>query len=249
MPGTGQLVGAAWSAAGQIALAVWRGGLYEVSERGGAAALRFDVDERRIDYHYPSWLPNGDLLYLIHWKAGAEPGERPLAFLAVHDGVREIPLSIDVGGTDAWPTVTPEGLLLFLREGDNAGIWAVPYDVRERRVSGEEFRVAPGGASLSASVEGSLLYVQREGTEAVNEMAWVDRTGRTIGVVGSVARDSPVPRSRPTGGASPSRPARRRTGTSGCTTWGEARRRASPSVPRTTWHRRGSRRRRSSTSR
>ena len=185
VPGTGQLVGAAWSAAGQIVLAVWRGGLYEVSERGGAAALRFDVDERRIDYHYPSWLPNGDLLYLIHWKAGAEPGERPLPFLAVHDGAREIPLAIDVGGTDAWPTLTPEGQLLFLREGDNAGIWAVPYDVRERRVSGAEFRVAPGGASLSASMEGSLLYVQRAGTEAVNEMAWVDRAGRTIGVVGS----------------------------------------------------------------
>ncbi len=185
VPGTGQLVGAAWSPGGQIALAAWRGGLYEVSERGGAAALRLDVDERRIDYHYPSWLPNGDLLYLIHWKDRAEPGGRPLTFLAVHDGAREIPVSIDVGGTDAWPTVTPEGLLLFLREGDNAGIWAVPYDVRERRVSGEEFRVAPGGASLSASAEGSLLYVQRAGTEAVNEMAWVDRTGRTIGVVGS----------------------------------------------------------------
>lgn len=69
IPGTGQIVGAAWSRAGQIAIAVWRGGIYQVKAEGGIPALLLEADpDRRIDFHYPSWLPNGDLLYLVHWK-------------------------------------------------------------------------------------------------------------------------------------------------------------------------------------
>ncbi len=184
IPGTGQLIGAAWSKTGRIAMAVWRGGLYEVKAGGGEAKLLLEADpQRRIDFHYPSWLDNGDLFYLIHWKDKASQGANPV--LAVHDGTMEIPVPIDVGEADALPTITSDGYLLYLREGANDGLWAVAYDARGRRAAGEPFRVAPSGLSISAASNGSLLYVQRSSTDIGAELAWLDRTGKAVGTAGS----------------------------------------------------------------
>jgi Tol biopolymer transport system component len=182
IPGTGSIIGAAWSPSGRIAVATWRGGMYEVPSRGGAPTLMFEADpKRRVDFHDPSWLPNGDLLYVIHWKDSAANGRKPT--LAVWDGTKEIPLAIDVGDGDPSPKFAPQGFLLYVREGENAGIWGVPYDVRGRRAAGEAFRVTPAGLSPSAAADGSLLFVEQASADAVNEMAWLDRSGRTVGVV------------------------------------------------------------------
>jgi hypothetical protein len=184
IPGTGDILGAAWSRSGQVAFAIWRGDMYEVPAAGGVPSLLFAADPRTVvDFHYPSWLPNGDLLYLIHWKDASSGDRHAPDYLAVFDGVKQHPLSIDVGSADAAPTLAPRGLLLYLRQGQNAGIWAVPYDVEKRRKSGEPFLAAPAATSVSASEDGSLLYVEQSRSELVNEMVWMDRTGKTIGTV------------------------------------------------------------------
>ncbi len=184
IPGTGSIIGAAWSDSGRIAFSVWRGGLYEVPAQGGNPVLVLEPDpDRVIDFHFPSWLPNNDLLYLIHWRNASSRGGRPPDYLAVFDGSRHVPLRLDVGNTQSAPAFVL-GQILYLRKGANAGIWAVPYDVKRREVSGESFPVAPSALSLSASVDGSLLYVQQSGAEVVGEMAWLDRSGKTAGVVG-----------------------------------------------------------------
>ena len=183
IPGTGQVIGLAWSKAGRIAMAVWRGGLYEVKAGGGGASLLLAADpERRIDFHYPSWLESGELFYLIHWKDKAAQGASPV--LAVHDGAKEIPVAIDIGEADAQPTVTNDGYLLYLREGANDGLWAVAYDARGRKAAGEPFRVAPSGLSISAAANGSLLYVLRSSADVGAELVWLDRAGKTIGTAG-----------------------------------------------------------------
>ena len=185
VPGTGNVLGAAWSRSGQIAFSLWRGDMYQVPAAGGAPSLLFKADtERVVDFHYPSWLPNGDLLYLIHWKDASSRDGRTKDYLAVYDGAKQIPLSIDVGGADAWPTAGPAGILLYLRQGANAGLWAAPFDWKGRRAAGEPFLVAQSAVSFSASAEDSLLYVEQSGAEVVKEMVWVDRAGKTVGVVG-----------------------------------------------------------------
>ncbi len=185
VPGTGNVVGVAWARSGQIAFAVWRGDMYQVPAAGGAPSLLVKAHpERVVDFHYPSWLPNGNLLYLIHWKDASSRDGRTMDYLAVYDGAKQIPLSIDVGGGDAWPTLGPAGILLYLRQGANAGLWAAPFDWKGRRAAGEAFLVAQSAVSFSASAEGSLLYVEQSGAEAVNELVWVDRAGKPVGVGG-----------------------------------------------------------------
>jgi eukaryotic-like serine/threonine-protein kinase len=186
VPGTGSVIGAAWSRAGTVAFAVWRGGMYQASASGGTPALLFDVNPAEaVDFHAPSWLPNGDLLYVVHWKdVGESLGERRLS-LAVFDGTTRIPVPGDYGGSNPSPVVTASGKLLFLRRGANGGIWAVPYDVTRRRPTGEPRLVAPGAGSVSVADDGSLLYMEGQASEGPNELVWVDRAGKVVGTIGS----------------------------------------------------------------
>ncbi len=186
VPGTGSVIGAAWSRAGTVAFSVWRGGMYQVAASGGTPALLFDVDPAvAVDFHAPSWLPNGDLLHVVHWKdAGESLAERRLS-LAVFDGKTRIPVPGDYGGSNPSPVVTASGRLLFVRRGTNGGIWAVPYDVTRRRPTGEPRLVASGAASVSVSDDGSLLYMEGQSSEGPNELVWVDRAGNAVGTIGS----------------------------------------------------------------
>ena len=186
VPGTGSVIGAAWSPAGTLAFSVWRGGMYQVGTGGGTPALLFDVDPAEaVDYHAPSWLPNGDLLHVVHWKdVGESLSERRLS-LAVFDGKTRIPVPGDYGGSNPSPVVTASGKLLFVRRGANAGIWAVPYDATRRRPTGEPRLVASGAGSVSVADDGSLLYMEGQSSEGPNELIWVDRAGRVVGTIGS----------------------------------------------------------------
>jgi len=186
VPGTGSVIGATWSAGGTLAFSIWRGGMYKVPAGGGAPALLFDVDPAEaVDFHAPSWLPNGDLLHVVHWRDGGQTlSERRLS-LAVFDGKNRIPIPGDYGGSNPSPVLTASGRLLFIRRDGSAGIWAVPYDLAQRRPIGEPRLVAAGAASVSVADDGTLLYMEGLSSEGPNELVWVDRSGNVIGTVGS----------------------------------------------------------------
>ncbi|HEU4725515.1 MAG TPA: protein kinase, partial [Candidatus Eisenbacteria bacterium] len=181
IPGTGAIIGAAWGRSGKIAFSVWRGGMYQVGEGGGDPKLYIDIDPATtIDYHYPSWLSNGDLLYVTHWKQDRDSAGHVQPLVTIFDGKRPIALHADLGDGDVAPQVTTTGELLFLRSGTGAGIWALAFDAARRRVSGEPFLVAPGAVSISLSDDGSLLYLGGENRDAASEMVWLDRSGKTL---------------------------------------------------------------------
>ncbi|HEU4333989.1 MAG TPA: LpqB family beta-propeller domain-containing protein, partial [Candidatus Eisenbacteria bacterium] len=185
IPGTGSILGASWGPDGTIAFAVWRGGMYQVSSGGGSASLLFDIDPATtVDYHYPAWVSNGDLLYVTHWKQHRDSTGAFRGSLALFDGSKRIPVELDLGEADAAPLLTREGELLFLRTGVNEGIWAVPFDIGRRRVAGAPYLVAPGAASISVSDDGSLLYAGGTDRATANDMVWLDRSGKTVEVVG-----------------------------------------------------------------
>lgn len=186
VPGTGSVIGATWSSAGVVAFSVWRGGMYQVAAGGGAPKLMFDIDPAEaIDYHAPFWLPNGDLLHVVHWREGGEIlGKRRLS-LAVFDGKQRIPIPGDYGGSDPSPVLTASGKLLYVRKDANGGIWSVPYDVAGRRPTAEPRLIAPDAVSVSVSDDGSLLYMEGDSAEGSNELIWVDRAGKVTGSVGS----------------------------------------------------------------
>jgi eukaryotic-like serine/threonine-protein kinase len=185
IPGTGSILGTAWGTNGTIAFSVWRGGIYQVHAGGGDASLLFPTDPATtVDYHAPTWLSNGDLLYVTHWKQPRDSTGKWLANLTVFDGKKQVRVSGDIGTDDeASPHMTKDGELLFLRGGTNEGIWAVPFDLGRRRIAGTPYLVAPGAASISLSEDGSLLYMEGRAT-ATNELAWLDRAGKVIEELG-----------------------------------------------------------------
>ncbi len=186
IPGTGSIIGASWSRSGVIALAVWRGGLYKVAASGGTAELLIDIDPATtVDFHGPSWLANGDLLYITHWNSEKDASGRRRVFITVFDGKQQIPVAGGLGNDESSAIVAPTGELLFLRQSTNPGLWSAPYDMTHRRVLGAPVLLAPDAASVSVSDDGSLLYVEGSTGEERRELIWVDRSGKVIEAVGS----------------------------------------------------------------
>jgi dipeptidyl aminopeptidase/acylaminoacyl peptidase len=138
---------------------------------------------REIDFHSPSWLPGRRLVYAVHLeeKASVQPGYE--FDLEVFDGAERRPIEVALGGPVGWPTYVPSGYLLVGREEAAPGIWAVPFDPETLRATGEAFLVAPGAASLSASADGSLLYMENSNVPDVGELAWVDRSGQALSIL------------------------------------------------------------------
>jgi len=187
VPGTGDVIGAACSPKGTLAFSVWRGGMYEVPLMGGSMRLLFENDPATvIDFHDPFWLPNGDLLHTIHWRSDRDTAGAMNLRLAVFDGKKQRMIPADLGRGISMPAVTPAGRLLYVRRDATPGVWAVPYDVGGRRVTGEARLVAAGAASFSLSRDGSLLYMEAGNEEALQQMVWVGRSGEVIEQVGFV---------------------------------------------------------------
>jgi Tol biopolymer transport system component len=200
LPGTGAAVGLGWSRNGKIAFAAWRGGLYQVADGGGAPELLVDIDPATmVDFHYPSWLANGDLLYLTHWKSDAEAQGRAQPVLYAFDGKRSFAVDAGGGAIDDQPMVTPTGRLVWHSREPNVGAWTAPYDLAGRRVSGPAVLVAPDAQWLSLSAEGSLLYVEGSNKDSPLELVWMDRSGNAVQVPGQAHPGLALPAIAPDG--------------------------------------------------
>ena len=185
IPGTGNIIGAAWSATGKIAFSVWRDRLYEVAAGGGVPAVLVDLDPvTQIDFHSPSWLPNGELMYVTHWQSNSDSTGQKVPGLTFFDGRRQIQVPGDFGSTQDAPILTPSGHLLYLLGGATPGIWAVPFDLKGHRATGTPVLVGPAAVTLSASADGSLLYSEGSELDLPRELVWVDRAGVEIEAVG-----------------------------------------------------------------
>ncbi len=181
IPVTGRVFGIAWSMRGIIAFSVYRGGMYSVPAAGALPSLLFDIDPQTIvDFHSPSWLANGDLMYTVHWSTREDSAGSPRSELEVHSAGRRIPIETRFVRRNSQPTVTASGKLLYLHPNENAGIWAIGYDERRRVTTGEPWQVAIGATSISASNDGSLLFIKGSEVGAPVELVWVDRAGKVL---------------------------------------------------------------------
>ena len=200
IPGTGSIIGATWSAAGTIAFSVWRDQMYQVAASGGAPTALFEIDPAtQIDFHCPNWLANGELLYVTHWKSERDSTGQGRHGLTIFDGEKQIPIPGDFGDIDDTPVLTPTGQLLYLMAGATPGIWAVPFDLNQRRAAGPPVLVAPEAVTLSASADGSLLYVEGSRINVPRELIWMDRAGQRIETVSTPHMGLAGPRLSPDG--------------------------------------------------
>jgi DNA-binding beta-propeller fold protein YncE len=180
LPETGRVLGASWGADDAIAFSVWRGSLYKVPAGGGTPAVLLALNPAtETDFHDPRFLPGGrDLIYVVH------PRDAPVRQVEVLRGAARTVL-FDAGA-DAVSEAgySPTGHLVFTRSGNNTGLWAVPFDLAGMKVSGTPFPIAAGGAGASVAADGTLAYVAVSVGNELDQLVWVDRSGRTTEAIG-----------------------------------------------------------------
>jgi serine/threonine protein kinase/Tol biopolymer transport system component len=184
IPGTAEILGGAWGEDGNIVIAVWRGGLYRISATSGATTSLLETDpETQVDFHFPSLLPGGKVMFVTHWQQNRDAVGNARPSLHVLDGANVRAVENSEYMEDGWPAYV-DGKILFLRQEPSPGIFAVDFDPVTLRVSGEPALVAAGAASISTSDDGSLLYVESAERNGQFELGWIDRTGKWLETAG-----------------------------------------------------------------
>ena len=191
LPESTSLTGAVWSRDGRIVFAAWRGSLYEVPAAGGEAKRLVALGPDAEDFHTPFFLPDGrTLLYAVH-------GNRNDGKIAVLTGggppriLYEAPFLFSAA-------YSPTGHLIYSREIDDEGIWALPFSASRMKVEGTAFPVVRGAALPSLSADGSLAYVEGK-VEEQRELVWVSREGKVEESIGEPQRGLGGPMLSPDG--------------------------------------------------
>lgn len=154
VPETGEITAGAWSRNGYLFIAVYRGGLYRVSERGGEPELLIAIDSLKYhDFHTPTFLPDGQTLVLFVHAYKHE--EDCLAILK--EGSSELTTLLPATQAAA-VTYSPTGHLLYTFAGMNPSIWAVPFSAEDLAITGKPFLAVPGGWYPSLSEDGAMVY-------------------------------------------------------------------------------------------
>jgi serine/threonine-protein kinase len=165
--------GATWGKDGKIVYAGFRGGLYEVSARGGEPRLVLAPDPTEVDFHWPERLrDDGKVVLVAHRKAGP----RPVAVVTLRDGSRKDLREFEGVGNAVY-SATGHFLLSF-SEGRQR-IVAVPFSDSRVEITGEPFVVAPGGYGPSASADGARITYTAGSSRSLRELVFLTRDGRT----------------------------------------------------------------------
>jgi serine/threonine protein kinase len=183
--------GGTWNREGVIVFTKNSGeGLYRISASGGAPIPATTLDESRqeVAHVWPYFLPDGrHFLYL------ARSGKRENTGIYVgtlDSSERKLLLN-----TESSVAYAPPGFLLFLRDRT---LMAQAFDADTLQLSGEPFPIADqvgenaaiGRAFFSVSQTGVLAFL---GASTPNtQLAWFDRTGKQLALVGSPAVDTAI---------------------------------------------------------
>ncbi len=154
-------------------------GLLCVNAVGGAAETATRPTPQSTGHRFPQFLPGGrQFLYF----AGGASNVR-----GVYVGALDSSESTRLVASDSQGAYLAPGWLLFVRQG---ALLAQRFDITRRKVSGEPFMVADsvafdpitGGAAFSTADTGVFAY--RSGRAPVAQLAWFDRSGRTLATIG-----------------------------------------------------------------
>ncbi|HXB70266.1 MAG TPA: protein kinase [Candidatus Acidoferrales bacterium] len=182
------VIGGSWSRDGVIIFGTPNGGLFRVSQAGGAATRLTSLDQAHgeLGHLRPWFLPDGrHFLYLLRTGNPETSG----IYLATLDGPGRKRLAVaNQAGAYAPPAAgSQNGHLLFLREGT---LMALPLDASRFEPAGEAFPLAEQVGSwlamgfFSVSANGVLAYRNGGGGGASSQLVWFDRQGKSLGALG-----------------------------------------------------------------
>ena len=184
----------AWCPDDKIVLGNGEGGLYRVSAQGGDLEPFVPIEaEKESDLHDARCLPDGSVLFVPHMTGG-----RPSKIVLYADGKRKDLLQL-APDQDIWfPVYSPAGFLLYHRHPANAGVWAVPFSLERREITGDPFLVAADADVPSVANDGTLVHVTGAGS-SLTQMFWADREGKLLGPIGPPQEQWPFPQLSPDG--------------------------------------------------
>lgn len=183
--------GGSWSREGVILFPKNSGeGLYRMSASGGASTPATTLDESRkeLAHAWPYFLPDGrHFLYLARSLQRQNTG---IYVGTLDSSERKLLLN-----TDSSAVYAPPGFLLFLRERT---LMAQSFDASSLQLSGEPFPIADqvgqnaaiGRAFFSVSETGVLTFLSASTPNT--QLAWFDRAGKQLALVGSPAADTAI---------------------------------------------------------
>ena len=178
----GRGVGASWRVDGTIALTTGSHAIYTVPARGGdPKVLVAQPGEGGADdhFHEPAWLPGTDaVLYAIHHVSAGH-----VDTLAVHTAGRSRVVFALEGQNLRNPVYSTTGHILFQREPDNAGIWALPFSISRLETEGEPFLVVTKGAVPRVSDDGTLIHSFGDGN-GMQQLVIDNRKGEVVRALG-----------------------------------------------------------------
>ena len=152
--------------------------LLRVSATGGEPMAVTELGANEVSHDYPDFLPDGRH-FLFMARTGSAEGFR--VYVASLDSKERRVLP----GIAAGARYSPTGHVLFARDGT---LMAQSFDASRQELSGEPFPVAEGVpgpvAPFSVSTNGSLAYL-RGGIASDSQLAWFDRSGKQLAVIGS----------------------------------------------------------------
>jgi Tol biopolymer transport system component len=162
-------------------------GLHRVSAEGGKVTEVTTVDPARQEFshRWPCFLPDGR--HFLFFVTSPQPDVAGIYLGSLDGGEKKRLFSADSNAIFA-QDIAGDGYLLFVREGM---LLAQPFDLAARNIRGEPFRLADqvqvnsnNKGSFSISDNGVLALDASSPTED-RQLAWFDRTGKPLGLVGS----------------------------------------------------------------
>jgi hypothetical protein len=172
--------GAAWTADDRVVFTSASGGPFrEVPVGGGEPRTIVTPDPDRIRDHGASALPDGSgVLSVAHQAKGEGKAD---AIVLVRDGSFETLLQHP--GNELSSAVYANGHIVYGREQATGTIWAAPFSLESKKVTGASFLVADAAERPSVSSDGTLVYAASIIVSA-GQLAWVDRTGAVTELIG-----------------------------------------------------------------
>jgi serine/threonine-protein kinase len=168
---------AVWADDGYIYYTQFQTGLSRVPEGGGAPETILDPHENMVDYHGMFVLPQGrgylTIPHLMETDARAIYFEQP--------GQEPKPL-FESDSTIAGLHYSTTGHLLFHRQENPTGLWAIPFSLETTQITGDPYLVLPDLSDVSISTTGDLVYTQSalHSDKRKQQLVWFDHTGQEM---------------------------------------------------------------------
>jgi len=169
-----------WGPNDEIIFTTGQDVVYGVSAKGGSPRVIVAPDRHtELDLHDPHFLPDGrGLLVVPHAFAGG-----PDSIEVFTNGARRQLLHVE-GTRLMEPVYSATGHILFRREGDRPGLWAVPFSLSKLHVTGDPFLVAPDAGTPTLASNQTLAFVDHVEISRF-QLAWFGAPGKMLEAVGS----------------------------------------------------------------